>query len=387
MNQPEPARHGPGDGSRGMTMLYPDRMLLIALAILAHAPAWAKDARPRQPVCLYVATNSPRDGEGVFVATFDQGRGRLGELRPTGGLKSPAYLAIHPRGGVVYAPTKLSGNNAASSGGVVALVRDAETGALREIGRRPSGGDGPCYLALDQAGECLLVAHCGAGGVSCLKLNSDGSCGTLAHSILATPGDQFAVSADLGLDRLFLYRLDVRRAQLTTHQPPFVPLTIGAGPRHLAFDPRGRFLYSANELGNTVTALEFNRETGQAKVLQELSTLPADYRGESFAAEIQVHPSGRFLYVSNRGHDSLATFAIDSRTGRLERKGFTASGGKFPRHFTMDSTGEYLIVANQKSDRLTLFRVDIESGRLTLHRDPIKVAAPVCVRFALPSRP
>lgn len=361
-------------------------------------PLSAADSPPKATV-LYVATYSPQDGEGIFVATFDSSLGQLGRLRPTGGLKSPAALAIHPKGSVVYATTLIQETPEKATGGVVALAVDPQTAELREIDRRRSGGTGPCYLSIDSEGACLLVAHCGTASVACLQLQSDGRFGEAstvlphvgvsrnsegkpqAHSIIVTPGNRFAIAADLGLDRLFLYRLQTKSAQLSPHDPPFAALTPGVGPRHLAVHPRGRWIYSVNELGNTISAGSFNSDTGAYESIQEISTLPAGFRGESYAAEIQVHPTGRYVYASNRGHDSLAAFAVNAETGRLDSLGQTPTQGKFPRHFAIDPTGRFLIVANQKSDHLAVFQIDPPTGRLTPLGMPIEVRQPVCVKF------
>ncbi len=377
-------------------------LLLLAVVglngVTCCEPLSAADA-PQKAAVVYVATYSPQDGEGIFVATFDASLGKLERLRPTGGLKSPAALAIHPQGSVVYATTLIQETPEQAVGGVVALAVDPETSELREIDRRRSGGTGPCYLSIDSEGACLLVAHCGTASVASLQLQPEGRFGEAstvvphvgesrnaegkpqAHSIIVAPGNRFAIAADLGLDRLFLYRLEARSARLTPHDPPFAALTRGAGPRHLAVHPRGKWIYTVNELGNTISAGSFNGETGAYEALQEISTLPAGFQGESYAAEIQVHPSGRYVYASNRGHDSLAAFAVNAETGRLESLGQTPSTGKFPRHFAIDPTGRFLVVANQKSDQLAVFRIDAATGRLMPHGTPIDVPQPVCVRY------
>lgn len=348
---------------------------------------------------LYVGTYSARDGEGILCATFDQRNGSLGELRPTGGIRNPAFLAIHPSGNFLYATTTVADTDGTPTGAIAAFAIDDKTGELREIDRRPSGGTGPCHLAVDSQGGCLVVANCGTATVACLALSRDGRFGesstvirhkgvsvnseqkAQAHSINIDGSGRYAIAADLGLDRLFVYRLDAARALLTPHDPPFTSVAPGAGPRHLAFHPEGDFVYAVNELGNTVTAFSFDGETGMLQTIQDVSTLPMGFAGESFAAEVRVHPGGRFLYASNRGHDSLAVFAIDSATGRLDPKGHTPSQGSFPRNFTLDPSGNYLIVANQKSDNLVVFHVDPQTGRLEAAGEPIPAPQPVCVRI------
>lgn len=371
-------------------------VLLVAMALCGLVSA----AEPgRKASFLYVASSSPKDGNGISVTRFDRMSGGLGKFRPTGGLESAGTLAVHPSGKFLYAITRIKDAQGSPTGGVVALTVDDATGDLREIDRRPSGGTGPCYLAVDNDGQCLVVAHCGTASVVCLKLQPDGRFGDAstvirhegkslnsegkpqAHSINVAPGNRFAIAADLGLDRLFVYRLDATKAQLTPHDPPYVAVSRGAGPRHLAFHPNERYAYSVNELGNTVTACTFQSETGLLHTFQEVATLPGDFRGESYAAEIQVHPTGRFLYASNRGHDSLAIFSIDPKSGRLSPIGHASTQGKFPRHFALDPAGEFLIVANQKSDRLVVFQIDRQTGLLKAKGSPISIPQPVCVRF------
>jgi 6-phosphogluconolactonase len=360
----------------------------VVVAASVAAPLPAEEPKPNQPL-LFVATYSPVDGEGIFVATFDENAGTVGALHPTGGLRSPAALALHPKQRILYATAVATDANQKSTGAIAAFAI-APSGELREIDRRPSGGQGPCFLATDSAGHCLVVANCGTASVACFGLRPDarfnGAATILphegvsrnsegkpqAHSIIVAPGDRYAIAADLGLDRLFVYQLGGKHARLVPHDPPFAQLPHGAGPRHLAFHPRGDFVYAVNELDNTVTCCQFDNQTGRLQPVQSISTLPAHFRGESYAAEIQAHPSGRFLYASNRGHDSLAIFSIHPDS-------------KFPRHFAIFPSGRHLIVANQKNDRLSLFEIDSETGRLTPVGSPIAVPSPVCIRVLSPS--
>lgn len=356
------------------------------------------DAGSKRPSFIFVATYSPRDGEGIFYAEFDPRNGSVGDFQPTGGARNTAALALHPGGKFVYATTPAAyPDQEKAKGGVAAFEINEATGALHQIDRRPSGGNGPCYLGVDRAGQSLVVANCGTATVACLSLRPDGRFGdassviqhegesqnikgkALAHSINVAPGNRFAIAADMGLDRLFLYRLEAP-GSMARHAPLFTLMGQGAGPRHLAFDSKGQFAYSINELANTVTVLRFNSESGTLTIIQTVSTLPDDFRRESFAADIQVHPGGRFLFGSNRGHDSIAVFRIEESTGRLHFQGCTPSGGKFPRSLAVDSSGRFLIVANQKSDRLSLFRVDSSTGNLEPMAEPSTIPQPVCVR-------
>ncbi|MFN0165365.1 MAG: lactonase family protein [Bryobacteraceae bacterium] len=348
---------------------------------------------------VYVGTYSQKEGEGIFLATFDARSGVLGPLRPASGARSPAALAIRPGGRFLYATTLVPDEQGKPTGGVAAFAIDEATGELREIDSRRSGGTGPCYLAIDSEGKSLLVSHCGTANVACLSLRADGRFGdasTLiqhegksensegkpqAHSINVVPGNRFAVAADLGLDRLFVYRLDAARARMTPNDPAFARIPKGAGPRHLAFHPAGQFAYSINELDNTITALRFFKKSGKLEAMQSLSTLPADFKGESFAADIQVHPTGKFVFGTNRGHESIAVFRVDAGTGRLESTGQTPSGGRFPRSLAVHPSGAFLLVANQKSDRLSIFRIDPATGRLDSTGQEASIPQPVSVRI------
>jgi 6-phosphogluconolactonase len=212
--------------------------------------------------------------------------------------------------------------------------------------------------------------------------NAERQEGPHAHSADVTPDNALAVAADLGLDKLMLYRLDPGAAMLTPHEPPFVTLQPGCGPRHLAFHPNGRFAYVITELANTVIALAYDAARGSFEVLQTVNTLPAGWTGESYCAEICVHPSGRFVYGSNRGHDSIAIFAVDAATGMLTPAGHASTQGKWPRGFALDPAGRFCYVANEHSDSIVVFRVDAASGALTPTGHALSVPSPVCVLFA-----
>ena len=348
---------------------------------------------------LYVGTYSQKVEEGILRLTLDVGRGVLSAPQPASGNVNPAGLVLHPTGRFLFATCLVLDADGEPTGGVAAFAIDRRTGDLRELDRRPSGGTGPCHLSVDSEGRCLLVANCGKPSVACLAIEPEGGFGELstiiphqgvsrnseqkpqAHSINVFPGNRFAVAADLGLDRLFVYRLDSATARLTPHDPPFVRLEDGAGPRHFAFHPGGSFAYSINELSNTVTALTLDREGGELKIIQTVSTLPTDFQGKSYAADVQVHPNGKFLYGSNRMHDSIAVFGIASDTGRLQPLGHTPSGGRFPRSIALDPSENFLIVANQKSNNLVVFRVDSGTGHLEAIGQPVSAPRPVCVRF------
>jgi 6-phosphogluconolactonase len=247
----------------------------------------------------------------------------------------------------------------------------------------------------------VLVANYGSGSIAALPLRADGTLGEAtafaqhtgasvnqqrqegphAHWIDGDAANRFAFVCDLGLDQVLVYRLDAARGKLSAHDPAFASVKPGAGPRHLAFHPTGRFAYVINEMGNSVTAFAYDGERGTLTELETVPTLPAEFNGRNTTAEIEAHPSGRFLYGSNRGHNSIAVFAIASGTGRLTLVEHISTSGKTPRNFAIDPTGRWLLAANQDSDNVVVFAVDATSGRLAATGQSVEVGKPVCVKF------
>jgi len=264
-----------------------------------------------------------------------------------------------------------------------------------------SRGADPCHISLDRTGKFVLVANYSGGNLSVFPVAEDGRLGEAsdfiqhkgsgpnhdrqeaahAHWIDLSADNRFALNADLGMDEIFIYRFDASKGKLTPNDPPFAKVAPGAGPRHLAFHPNGRFAYVVDELNSTVTTFSYNAKAGTLHELQTVPTLPKDFSGESTTAEVAVHPNGKFLYASNRGHDSLAVFAIDPSKGTLKFVEHVSVKGKTPRNFEIDPTGKRLLVANQESDNMVEFAIDQATGKLTATGTEIKVPAPVCVKF------
>jgi 6-phosphogluconolactonase len=254
---------------------------------------------------------------------------------------------------------------------------------------------------VDKTGRNVLVANYGSGSVACLPVKEDGRLaeasafiqhtgssvnpqrqqGPHAHSVNMSPDNRFAMVADLGLDEVLVYRFDPVKGSLAANDPPFAKVKPGSGPRHFAFHPGGKFAYVINELASTVTALAYDARRGILSEVQTVSTLPPGFTGTSTTAEVQVHPSGKFLYGSNRGHDSIAVFGIDARKGTLTPIEHVPTQGKTPRNFGIDPTGSYLLAANQSSDNVVVFRIDPQTGRLTPTGQVLEVGIPVCVKF------
>ena len=274
---------------------------------------------------------------------------------------------------------------------------------LAPINAESTGAGGPCYVSVTADGATVLVANY-SGSVASLPANADGRLapaasfiphegssvhprrqrGPHAHSIVVDPSGRFALSADLGLDRVLVYRIGQTDGTLTPHDPPGAPVAPGSGPRHLAFHPNGRTLYVITELANTIIVFDWDAEAGTLSERQTIPTLPEGFDGTSYTAEVQVHPSGRFVYGSNRGHDSLAIFAVNADTKTLTLVGHEPTGGARPRHFGIDPTGAFLIAANQDTGNLVVFRIDQQTGRLTRTGGTAQVPSPVCVRFFRP---
>jgi 6-phosphogluconolactonase len=287
------------------------------------------------------------------------------------------------------------------TGAVTAFAIDPATGDLSRLNHQPSGGPGPCHLAVDREGRNVLVANYAGGSVAVLPIRPDGRLGEAtatiqhrgqgadprrqeaphAHCVNLDAANRFAVVADLGLDKVMIYRFDPSKGTLSPNDPPSVAVKPGSGPRHFAFHPDGRHAYVINELGNTVTVFDYDPGRGALTPRQTVSTLPSDFHGTSYTAEIQVHPTGAFLYGSNRGHDSIAVFVIDPKSGELTPLEHQGRGIKTPRNFAVDPTGHYLVVANQDSASLVVFKIDPKSGALVPVGDKVSVPKPVCVEF------
>ncbi|MFH1268296.1 MAG: beta-propeller fold lactonase family protein, partial [Planctomycetota bacterium] len=340
----------------------------------------------------------------IYHARLDLATGEIEGVELAGEVVNPSFLAVHPSRGFLYAVGEIANFEGKRAGAVSAFSIDPGTGKLTLLNQRPSEGTGPCHLVVDQTGKNVLVANYGSGSVASLPIGEDGRLGEAtsaiqhegssvnpqrqqgphAHSINLDAANRFAFAADLGLDKIFIYRFD-HAGTLEAADPPWAKVAPGAGPRHFAFHPGGRLAYVINELDSTVTAFEYDARRGVLTSLETVSTLPPGFEGESNTAEVQVHPSGKFLYGSNRGHDSIAAFAIDPQTGRLRFVAHESTQGKTPRNFGIDPTGAYLLAANQATDNVVVFRIDPETGALGATGHSASVPSPVCVKMLTPS--
>lgn len=354
---------------------------------------------------VYFGTYTGAKSKGIYVARFDDKSGKLSAPELAAETKSPSFLALHPKGRVLYAVGEATTVGETRQGAVTAFSVEPRTGRLTVLNSQPSGGAGPCHLTLDAKRGLLFTANYGGGSVGALPIRADGSLdapisvaqhagssvnprrqqGPHAHCVNLDPAKKFLLVCDLGLDKVMVYRLGEGAAALTPNDPPFASVAPGAGPRHLAFQPNGRFVHVLNELNSTITTYAYDQRRGTLVEGQTLSTLPAGFSGSTSCAEIEVHPSGKFVYASNRGHDSIAVFAADRKTGLLSPVEHEPTQGKTPRHFALDPSGRWLLAENQGSDSVVVFRVDAKTGTLEPTGQTVEVPSPVCAVF-LPTR-
>jgi 6-phosphogluconolactonase len=352
---------------------------------------------------VHVGTYTRQDSKGIYTFRMDLATGKLTPIGVTESV-NPSFLAIHPTGRSLYAVSEIGDFQGKKTGAVRAFQRDPKSGKLTPLNNQPSGGQGPCHLVVDQTGKNVLVANYGSGSVSVLPIAGNGSLskpsvtkqhagssvntkrqqGPHAHSINLDYNNRFAVAADLGIDKVMIYKFDSGKGTLVNNNQPFIKTPAGGGPRHLAFHPSNKFAYVCNELTSAVTAMSFNEKTGALTSLHTLSTLPVpkpDLKQNNSTAETQVHPSGRYVYVSNRGHNSIAIFKVDQNTGRLTAAGHASTKGEIPRNFCVDPTGQYILAANQKSHNVAVLKINLETGMLVDTGIEVKVPTPVCIKF------
>jgi 6-phosphogluconolactonase len=340
-------------------------------------------------------------GEGIYVYRLDLSSGEMEQWGLAEGVPNPSYLAFDPSRRFLYAVNELKEFEGRPSGAVSAFSVDASSGELRFLNRKPTHGTDPCHLTVHKTGRYVLVANFMSGSVCVLPILEDGSLGDAtdviqhqgssadpmrqsgphAHAVTLDDSGRYAFVPDLGIDKLMVYRFDVGQGKLEPNDPPWVEVAAGAGPRQLVLHPQGRHAYLINELDSTVMVFQCDWSRGILQDLQTISTLPADFEGASTCAEVQISPSGKFLYGSNRGHDSIVVYAIDQKDGRLTPIGHEDTHGRTPRHFAVSPGGDLLLVANQDSNNLVTFKLDPSSGGLVATGHTVHVPTPICAIF------
>lgn len=352
---------------------------------------------------VYFGAYTSGKSRGIYVSRFDSNTGKLSEPELGAETKNPSFLAVHPTEKFLYAVGEVNDALGQRAGAVNAYSLEAKTGKLTPLNQQTSGGTGPCHVAVDATGKCVLVANYGSGSIAALPIQSDGRLGVAAttiqhtgssvnpkrqagphaHFITPSPDNRFALTCDLGLDKVLVYQLDAAAAKLTANLPPHAVVPHGVGPRHLAFHPNGKFVYVINEMALTITTFSYDAKAGALFEEQNVATVPADYgiTEKDSGAEIAVHPNGKFVYGSNRGHDSIAVFTVDAKSGKLTRVQTQSTQGKTPRHFAIDPSGKWLLAENQNSDSVVVFAIDTASGLLKPTGQSITVGSPVCTVF------
>ncbi|MET0625680.1 MAG: lactonase family protein [Pyrinomonadaceae bacterium] len=373
-------------------------------ALAGEADALARRVAPPRELYLFVGTYTTGASEGIYFYRLDLSDGSLTHTGAIAGIRDPSYLTLEPGGRFLYSVNEVEDFGGAKSGAVSAFAVERKTGMLRLLNQTASKGGAPCYVTTTQSGRFVLVANYSGGNVAVLPVRADGSLGEAveveqgagtgpnrerqesphAHCVLLDRANRFAYSCDLGTDKVMVYRFDANVGSLTPNAPPSFSAKPGAGPRHLVFHPKGRFVYVLNELDSTVSALAHDAARGTLRELQTVSALPAGFSGANTGADIHFTPDGKFLYSSNRGHDSIACFAVNARTGGLRLIGHTPAGGRTPRNFVIDPSGRFLLVANQKSDNIVTFRLDSRTGALRPTGQTARVPSPVCLKLTRP---
>lgn len=374
--------------------------LILGVAAMLTAPP-ARSAEPPKKARVYVGTYTDAASKGIYRFDLDLATGATSAPTVVAEMRNPTFLALDPSRTHLYAIGEVESVNGKKGGFVNAYAVDPSTGDLTFLNTGSTIGVGPCHVSVDKAGKNVLVANYGGGSAAVLPIVEGGKVGPAssfvqhrgsgpnrqrqegphAHSINLDPANHFAFVADLGLDRIFIYRFDPEKGTLTASDPPTVKLPPGAGPRHFAFHPDGRRAYVINELNSTLTAFTYDPERGTLTETQTISTLPADSHGTNYPADVHVHPDGQVVYGSNRGHDSIAVFRAEPATGKLVATGHASAGIKNPRNFGLDPTSRWLLVANQDANTIVVFAVDPQTGALTPTSHVVHVSKPVCVQF------
>ncbi|MDG1893274.1 MAG: lactonase family protein [Fuerstiella sp.] len=374
-------------------------MRFIAFLVLLST-AWELTAAEHR---VFIGTYSRGDSasKGIYTCLFDDESGRLTSPTLATEADNPSFLAIHPSQDVVFACNETNDFGGESTGAVSAFRVNRSDGTLTLVNQQPTGGGAPCHCNVDATGRYLLLANYVGGNVAVFPIEKSGALAARsclinhvgsgpnsqrqeaphAHSINLSTENRFAYAADLGTDRIMIYRFDDQAGRLVPSAADSVPIPAGGGPRHFSIHPSGRFAFTNNELTCEVTAFSRNSTTGALTAIQQISTLPENFDGRKSTAECLVHPNGRFLYVSNRGHDSIAVYDIDQKNGRLTMVDIEKTAGREPRNFVIDPTGRWLLAENQNSDSVVVMKIDTATGALTPTLSTISVGKPVCIRI------
>jgi 6-phosphogluconolactonase len=371
---------------------------LAAMSVtILRDTAWSNQDRS---MTLYIGTyTQDTASEGIYTYSMNRSTGELQKVTSIMSV-NPSFLAMDSRRRFLYAVNETQ-EFEGKPGGAVSAYAIEPGGKLKFLNQQPSQGADPCHLTVDRNRRNLLVANYTGGNLALLPIRRNGTLGPVAdlkqhegsgpkeqqkgphaHCIILDQAERYALAADLGIDKVVIYRFDKTTRKLLPAKQASASLKAGAGPRHLTLHRSGRFVYVINELDSTMTTFDYDARAGTLGMVNTVSTLPADFSGTSYCADVHVSPSGNYLYGSNRGHNSIVVFAIDRRSGKLRLVEHVSTEGNWPRNFVIDPTGQFLLVANQRSNNVVVFRIDPRTGRLKPSGQTAEIPAPVCLKFA-----
>ncbi|NIA29685.1 MAG: beta-propeller fold lactonase family protein [Actinobacteria bacterium] len=376
----------------GMTLI-----VLLTGIIIAGCTSNNKTKNMAQDFLVYVGTYTNGESEGIYLYRLNTANGELTYFSKTTGIENPSFLAIRPGGNYLYSVSQVR----SQSGDIFAYRISPQTGELIFLNKQSSEGAGPCHVSVDHSGKWVLAANYTGGTVSILPIMEDGSLGSATdvikhhgssvnpdrqkephpHSIWVSPDNRFAFVPDLGMDKIMIYKLDLVNGKLLPNDPPFFKTAPGSGPRHFTFHPSGKFAFVISELASTITSMKYDSTNGALTKIETVSTLPAGWTGESYCADIHTSPDGKFVYGSNRGHNSIAVFSFGEKSEKLSLIECEPVQGDWPRNFAIDPGGTILLAANKKSNNVVTFWIDQKSGELTPTGHQAKISMPVCLKL------
>jgi len=369
------------------------KFTLIILAVVISGSCIAQNTAS----AVYIGTYTKKEGhvngkaKGIFLASQDPENGSLQPGKTVAEITNPSFVKVSKDGENLYAVSELGGGDA-KSGFIYSYKRNSDN-SLDELGKLSTESFAPCHIEIDKSGKYIFVSNYMGGVVMVYKRGEDGNLqkqqkvqlenpGTShAHSVSITSDNQTAYISDLGNDKIWIFDFNVETGNLSLKEKPFLQLEKGAGPRHFSFSKNEKFAFSMNELNSTISVLEIDKN-GNLEIIQNISTLPEDFKGKNSGADIHLHPSGKFIYASNRGHNSIAAFKVDEKEGKLNAIAHYTTKGETPRNFAISPDGKFLYAANQDTSTISSFKVNQDTGELEEHLLPVEVMSPVCVEFA-----
>jgi 6-phosphogluconolactonase len=388
-------------GLIGCCLAMPTGRAQTPIGLLTNTPSQAVQSGAKDSMIpFYIGTYTSGQSKGIHRCLLDTKTGQLQGLELVAQLENPSFLTIHPTLDVLYACSEVRRDGKREGAQLMAYQIGAD-GGLTALGGQPSGGNGPCYVSTDQTGKVALVANYGSGSIASLPIAADGKLlaavstiqhagksvnpqrqeGPHAHCIMTDPSNRYVVAVDLGLDQVLVYALDAATGKLDPQPAGNYHAKPGNGPRHIAFHPSGKYAFIIHEIGNELSLASWDSSQGKFTQITSASTLPSGFAGDNSTAEVLVHPNGKYVYGSNRGHDSIALFAFDDAARQLTPVAHASTAGKTPRNFRIDPTGQFLLAENQASDSIVVFRIDSATGKLTQVGQPLTVGNPCCIKF------